>query len=367
MTTPIKIGTIIDDRYRIKKSVGSGGQGEVFLVEDVVDDNKCKALKTLREEILPQNLKRMKTEVRALQTVRSTSVIAMLDTNLEQYSSGQDTPPYFVTEYAQFGTLRKHNYFNGEIDLSLKLFRRICEGVKAIHEAEVIHRDLKPSNILLFENEKDIRIGDFGICYIDLEEDTERATRIREKVGPLYFAAPEQTSLPPSFTKKSDIYSLGRILYYMITGIYEYVPGEDYTPVAIHLGLKSSHPVDDFIQKAISFDPKQRQVDIDAVVREVDDLLGKIGDETPKFRMLKIQARIMKYIQSDSYHDASLEDILDHLKNFYQIDYQPTTVRNPFIYTGLRWSEFVDRVEVALEQLEGANLLEFRRGSYTAK
>lgn len=367
MTTPIKPGAIINDRYRVKEAVGAGGQGEVFRVEDIVDNNKTKALKTLREEILPQNLKRMKTEVRALQTVQSTGVITILDTNLDQYSLGQDIPPYFVTEYARFGTLKKHNYFNGEIDLSLRLFRRICEGVKAVHAAGVIHRDLKPSNILLFDNEKDIRIGDFGICYVDLEEDEERATRIREKVGPLYFSAPEQTSLPPSFTKKSDIYSLGRILHFMITGVYEYAPGEDYTPISIHLGMKSSHPVDGFIQKATSFDPKYRQADVDSVISNIDELLGKIDNDTPKFRMSKLQARIMKYIQSDLDHGADLEDILHYLKNFYQIDYQPMAFQNPLIYTGIRWSEFANRVEIALEQLEEANLLEFRRGNYSSK
>jgi serine/threonine protein kinase len=58
--------------------------------------------------------------------------------------------------------------------------------VLAVHAAEIIHRDLKPSNVLLVEHEKDVRVGDFGLCYIDLEEDKERATAIREKVGPLF-------------------------------------------------------------------------------------------------------------------------------------------------------------------------------------
>ena len=263
--------------------------------------------------------------------------------------------------------MRNHNYYNGEISLSLRLFRNLCEGVSDIHRSGIIHRDLKPSNILLVEDEKDLRIGDFGICYIDLEIDKNRTTKIREKVGPLFFAAPEQTSLPPTFTQKSDIYSLGRILYFLITGNYEFSPSEDYIPITVHLGIKEADPIDNLISNMISFDPKGRPGSLDEVIQIIDKLLG---NQEPKadLKLSKMQRRIMKYIESDKGFDAELEDILDYLSNFYDIkqDSGVSSIVSPFAIVGkMKWTTFADRVEGSLDQLEKAGLLIFKRGSYS--
>jgi eukaryotic-like serine/threonine-protein kinase len=166
-STSLQPGKIIGERFRVKKTLGQGGQGEVYLVEDTIENNSYKALKTLRKGILPQKLQRMKTEVAALKSIDSRYVLRLESTNLDTYEQDSDEVPYFVTELAKYDTLTKHNYYVGEIEISLKLFRGICEGVMAIHKAGIIHRDLKPSNILLMDNEKDVRIGDFGICYIN--------------------------------------------------------------------------------------------------------------------------------------------------------------------------------------------------------
>ncbi|MCI0579175.1 MAG: serine/threonine protein kinase [Chloroflexi bacterium] len=364
-------GTIIDNRYRVHSQLGQGGQGQVFLVEDSIHDNAHKALKTLSREIMPQNLERMRREVKALQGTSSPFVLSIEDSNLESYRPGQDVPPYFVSEYAKYGTLRQHNYFNGEIELSLRIFQNICEGVKAIHHAGVIHRDLKPSNILLVSHEKDIRIGDFGICYIDLEIDQERATQIREKVGPMYFAAPEQTSLPPNFTQKSDIYSLGRILYYLITGRYQFTPAEEYVPVTVQIGMRTFHPVDDLIKRLISFDPRERPESVDQVIDAVDRLLGKNSDEKPTFELSKMQKRIMKYLGSAPHVEATFNEILEYLSGFYGVTRQPEPTTDAimffraFNYAQSNWEDLADRVEASLEQLEEAGLVAFFRGSYS--
>ena len=161
----------------------------------------------------------------------------------------------------------------GEPRFCLKLFRRICEGVLVIHEQGIIHRDLKPSNILLVNDEKDIRIGDFGICYIDIEKDEHRITSIREMVGPVYFSAPEQTLLPPDFSTWSDIYSLGRILYFMLTGRYKFSPSSGYLPVAKMLQDPQLGRLDKLIVRMISFDPKNRPASVKTIIKELDDIL----------------------------------------------------------------------------------------------
>ncbi|KPK74918.1 MAG: hypothetical protein AMJ89_05220 [candidate division Zixibacteria bacterium SM23_73] len=359
-------GQLIDDRFKVVELIGKGGQGEVYLVEDVIENNLKRALKKLRTEFLPKDLDRMKKEVLALKNIGSDRVIPITATNLDEYEHSSEQVPYFVMEFARYGTLNKHNYYKGEIELSLRLFRNICEGVSDIHEKGVIHRDLKPSNILLVENEKDLRVSDFGICYIDLEDDKKRATKIREKVGPMYFAAPEQTSLPPTFSKRSDIYSLGRLLHFLITGIYEFSPGDDYVPVTVQLGLKDAHPVDDLIKKMISFDPKGRPDDVRDVIREIDKLLG-IKEEKSPLRLTKLQKRILKYVESDRFSGARIEEILDYISNFYDIErgteFTPPALR--FLSGKMSWSQFAELVENSLEQLEEAGILTFKRGEYS--
>ena len=360
-------GKVIDDRFKIVKPSGKGGQGEVYLVHDMIENNAKRALKTLRRDFLPKDLERMKSEVNALKGINSNFVMPIISTNLDGDLNDPNQVPYFVTDYARYGTLRTHNYYNGEITLSLRLFRNLCEGILDIHKAGVIHRDLKPSNILLVENEKDVKVGDFGICYLDLEDDEKRATKIREKVGPIYFAAPEQTSLPPNFTKKSDIYSLGRILYFLITGVYEFTPADDYVPVTIQLGKKDSDPVDNLIGKMISFDPKARYDTAEEVIAQINKILGN-KQERPRLKLSKMQRRIMKFLESDKESEATIEDILDYLSNFYDIrqasDMSP--VLSPFeAYGKLRWSKFADMAENSLDQLEEEGLLNFRRGSYS--
>ena len=355
---------LIADQFRIVKSLGKGGQGEVYLVEDIINNNCHKALKTLCKEILPQNLQRFKREVAALKSINSRYILSIESTNLDSYQINSEETPYYVTKVAKHGNLREHNYYIGEIELSLKLFRDICEGVMVIHKAGIIHRDLKPSNILLVENEKDIHIGDFGLCYIDLEEDEKRATKIRETVGPIFFAAPEQTSLPPNFTQKSDIYSLGRILYFLVTGHYEFKPGDEYVPITIKLGINKSHPIDTFIQKLISFEPKNRPDSVKELILEIDKLL-KIEGEESSLELSDMQRRIIKYLKSFSLRSVSLKAILEYLANFYGVDKKPYSPLEP--YTSASWSNFADSVDNSLEQLEEAGLIIFEHGEYRCK
>jgi len=362
----MKKGHIITERYRVLDEIGKGGQGTVYLVEDRVDQNTKRAIKVYERDLLPSDKtwRRIQDEVDALQRIDSERVVTIIDTNISADTRDLDEPPYIVMELAKFQNLRKHNYFMKDIELSLRLFRLICEGVKDIHSAKILHRDLKPSNILIVEDERDLKVGDFGICYIGLEEDEKRATNVREKVGPLFFAAPEQTSLPPTFSERSDIYSLGRLLYFMITGEYEHSPSDDYTPVSIHLGLTKSHPVDELIQGMMSFDPRQRPKSVADVIVKIHKLLDEGQEELAPFRLTKIQKRILKYIRSNDPPRASFGEILQYISDFYQIETKSSLISPPWISGGVRWEKLADQVENSLEQLEEAGILKFQKGDY---
>lgn len=362
-------GKIIADRFKVVDKIGEGGQGTVYKVHDTVNDNKEAALKILKRKYLPKDIKRMKNEAEVLSGINSDNIIKIISTNLDK--SDEDdfkSEPYIVMEYARYGTLREHNYFNGEIDFSLKLFKKICQGVSDLHNKDVIHRDIKPSNILLVNDEKDIKVGDLGLCFINLENESERAaeiSKIREKVGAIYFAAPEQTSLPPTYTMKSDIYSLGRILHYMITGEYAFKPTDEYLPVSVSLGLQNTHPVDNLIKKMISFDPKDRPNSIDNVISEIDELLGNKKTELD-FKPTKMHMRIIKFVKSDGISPATTVDILHYVANFYDIDHDYNLLTAGLLGSPkISWSTFAVKVETCLNQLENAGFLMFSRGNYS--
>jgi len=359
-------GMIIDERFRIDQKIGSGGQGEVYQATDLTNKSSPVALKIYHRRSFPKEkfLSRVQQEVEALQKVLSPQVIQLISSNIESLKENPSSIPYIVTEFAKHGNLRQHDFYVGEIELSLRLFRSICQGVRDIHRAGILHRDLKPSNILMVSSEKDIKIGDFGICLIGLDEDKDRATKLREKVGPIYFAAPEQTTLPPTFTKKSDIYSLGRILHYLITGDYEFTPTEEYKPVTVYIGGTEPQKVDDLIQNMISFDPKYRPADLDAVIKTVDELLQTDTLEKEKLQLTQLQQRAIKYLRSDFTNEATIHEILDYLSAFYDVIHHA----GPFDYFisggSMKWSSFASQCEQQLNQLEDAGVVYFTKGRY---
>ncbi|MFI5322988.1 MAG: protein kinase [Thermodesulfobacteriota bacterium] len=97
------------------------------------------------------------------------------------------------------------------------MFQQICEGVAYAHTKGVIHRDLKPDNIFLRTRKGPVVVGDFGICY--LEQDGKRITLTDEAVGPRNFIAPElEDGRLELISTKCDVYSLGKILYWLLSG-----------------------------------------------------------------------------------------------------------------------------------------------------
>lgn len=280
-------------------------------------------------------------------------------------SDPESTTPYYVMPLAKHSTLKEHDYFTGEIGLSLRFFRPLCETMAAVHAAGILHRDLKPGNVLLVDSEKDLQVADFGLCYLELENDADRATKIREKVGPMFFAAPEQTSLPPHFSPRGDIYSLGRILHFMISGVYEILPASDYIPVST--GAESTGQLtlaDRLIQRMTAFDPKGHPETLAAVINEIDQFLGTTA-QAPSLKLTRVHHRIMKYLGSDFDVDVDLSEILEYMANFYDIEYEPKWI-DQFQHFSMKipWSRFAATIETALDQLVEAGLLRFRRGAY---
>lgn len=362
-----KIGEILYNRYEICRILGEGGQGCVYHVKDSLEQNVGKALKLLNDYSNEQRIARMKKEVKALQTLNSNYLIRVQETNINDYEE-RNEEPYFTTDLAKYQTLADHNYYKGEFRLCLKLFEKICLGVKVIHENGYIHRDLKPKNILLMKDEQDVCIGDFGLCYNDFDDDSDKVTKFREQVGSVYFAAPEQTAIPRKYTSKSDIYSLGCILYFLLTGGEKITPMGDYDPVTVKLSITKPHSVDNFIQKLTKADPNVRP-DIENVLKEISCLLDEQDKNTKyELELTQTQQRILRFIDSYSPRSVNIGSIINYLADMRGIE-KPEQGFSLFAspYKTIQWEQLSEMVENYLIQMQDAGYLIFERGEYRLK
>src|SRR5205823_72295 len=138
--------------------------------------------------------------------------------------------PFFVAEYCAASDLSRANLSGKDLLAKLRIFRQVCDAVSAAHKADILHRDLKPPNIFI-RGDGSVVVGDFGLC-IDLNDIKERATHTMEGVGAERYIAPEVAKgRVPEPQPTSDIYSLGKVLYFILSGRTlareEYAEGED--------------------------------------------------------------------------------------------------------------------------------------------
>ncbi|HVH70943.1 MAG TPA: serine/threonine-protein kinase, partial [Candidatus Dormibacteraeota bacterium] len=201
-------GQILAERYRVVALVGRGGMGEVFRAEDL-KLGQIVAMKFLPERLSQDAaaLGRFDAEVRNARQVSHPNVCRVFDI-------GETDSALFLTmEYVDGEDLASVVRRIGRLspDKATEIARQICAGLAAAHERGVIHRDLKPANVML-DGAGKIRITDFGLAGIALSIRGEEA-----RAGTPAYMAPEQLA-GKEITPKSDIYSLGLILYEILTG-----------------------------------------------------------------------------------------------------------------------------------------------------
>jgi serine/threonine-protein kinase len=206
---------VVLDRYRIVALIGRGGMGEVYRAEDLTLSQTV-AIKFLPESLFqdPVSLERFYTEVRIARQVSHPNICRVFDI-------GQvDGVPFITMEYVDGEDLASLVRRIGRVspDKAVEIARQICAGLAAAHDRGVVHRDLKPSNIMLDGSGK-VRVMDFGLAGI--------AALIRGAevcAGTPAYMAPEQLA-GKEVTPKSDIYSLGLVLYEVLTAKRAYDAG----------------------------------------------------------------------------------------------------------------------------------------------
>jgi len=203
----IKIGQIIS-HYKILSKLGAGGMGEVYLAEDTKLPRKV-ALKFLAQAYadFPEFKARFKREAEAAAAIRHPNIIVIHE--IGEFANR----PYFVMEYIEGESLgeliaRKELQVHEVIDILIQF----CEGLKKAHQQGVIHRDVKPSNILI-DHDGLVKIVDFGLAKL---RDGSKITEEGARMGTIPYMSPEQ-DLGQELDQRSDIFSLGVVLYELIT------------------------------------------------------------------------------------------------------------------------------------------------------
>lgn len=203
-------GTLISERYEIESCLGTGGMGCVYRAMDRVLENRKVALKILHKDIARDKAleKRFLREVQLMHSVNHPNVVRTFDVGRDEGVL------YFTMEFIEGTSL--YNIVNSGAQLDVQrvagLAVQICQGLEAIHAADIVHRDLKPANILVAAKDQ-IKITDFGVARPKSSELTQHT----EMLGSVDYMAPEVWQGKP-LTRSVDLYSLGIILYQLVTG-----------------------------------------------------------------------------------------------------------------------------------------------------
>ncbi|HEY4880055.1 MAG TPA: serine/threonine-protein kinase, partial [Candidatus Acidoferrales bacterium] len=206
-------GATLADRYRIVSPLGKGGMGEVYRAEDM-KLGQTVALKFLPQSLAknPEALSQFTREVRLTRQISHPNVCRVFDIGEIPGADGK-VHTFLTMEFVDGEDLASLMRRIGRLpsDKALEIARQTCAGLAAAHEQEIIHRDLKPANVML-DGRGRVRITDFGLAGIsaELQDDHERA-------GTPAYMSPEQFS-GGDITPKSDLYSLGLVLYEIFTG-----------------------------------------------------------------------------------------------------------------------------------------------------
>src|SRR5215208_3724699 len=218
------VGMCLNGRYRLEAQIGSGGMSTVYRAFDTTLERQV-AVKLMHREIASDSdqLERFRREARSVAQLSHPHIVGVIDAGEE------DGRPYIVLEYVEGETLKERIRRMGRlpIDEAIAYAIEIARALGAAHARGIVHRDIKPQNVLVDE-EGSAKVTDFGIAR-SLEE--EGLTADGRVLGTTDYVSPEQ-ALGHAVNGRSDIYSLGIVLYEMLVGDVPF-PGENQVSVAM--------------------------------------------------------------------------------------------------------------------------------------
>ena len=315
--------------YKILEKLGEGGMGVVYKAQDLTLD-RFVAIKFLPSHLSdsPDNKSRFMQEAKATASLNHPNILNVFEV------VEQDGTMCLVMELLDGQTLKSYltNLKTGSgvpVQQALTWATMIAQGLKAAHEKNIVHRDIKPQNIMLMRGGGQLKIMDFGLAKL---KSAASITKTGTSIGTLSYMSPEQAQGIPA-DHRSDIWSLGVVLYEMLTGELpfkaEHEAGLSYLIVNEELtmpstlDLKISQQVDNVVQKMLEKDPGKRFGNIDEVIKTLE-LVRKAIETTATASKTKAIAvlpfdNISPEKESDYFCDGLMGELIANLSRLKDI------------------------------------------------
>lgn len=237
-------------RYEIRGHIGAGGMGLVYLAQDTSELNRTVALKLLPPDIAtdPKRMQRFIREARTVSGLNHPNVLTIYEFGVH------DSIRFMAMEYVDGVTLRDHLNDNGRLNLHevLDIAMQVAAALNAAHEAHVIHRDIKPENIMLRRRDGIVKVLDFGLAKpVKHDGDSGETSELLHTetgivMGSVSYMSPEQSRALKTLDYRTDIWSLGVVLYEMISGELPF-EGKDLFKQIIAIQEESHTPLSELV------------------------------------------------------------------------------------------------------------------------
>ena len=278
-------GQKINDRYQIIKTIGEGGMANVYLAYDTILDRNV-AVKVLRGDLATDEkfVRRFQREALSASSLSHPNIV-------EVYDVGEDNGSYYIVmEYIEGKHLKQLLKKRGNLTLTevVDVMLQVTDGMSAAHDSYIIHRDIKPQNIMILENGL-IKITDFGIA---MALNSTQLTQTNSVMGSVHYLPPEQAS-GKGATIQSDVYSMGILMYELLTGTLPF-RGDNAVEIALK-HIKEPFPtvrdkvnnlpqsIENIIMRATAKNVKNRYADAKEMHDDLKTALSDSRASEPKF------------------------------------------------------------------------------------
>ena len=311
------ISKVLGKRYEILEKIGTGGMGNVYKAHDRRLD-RIVAIKILKLEYNDDSnfIRKFKRESLAAASISHPNIVSIFDVGSETIDD--DVVHYIVMEYIDGKTLKELINEDGRLPekRALNYALQIAEALKMAHSKHIVHRDIKSQNIMVTKDDR-VKVTDFGIARV---ADNTTVTATNAVMGSVHYFSPEQAR-GAKVDNRSDIYSMGIVLYEMLTGT---LPFDADNPVSVALmqvqtnmprpsdKVKSLSPgVDDLVLKMTRKDPNKRYKDVYDLIKDIKSILVNVR-------------------------------VIEPLSNYQKADIDATVIENP-IYQPSNEKRYVNR------------------------
>ena len=307
----INKGELVDNRYKIISSIGEGGMANVYLAWDTILEREV-AVKILRGDLADDDkfVRRFQREANSASSLKHPNIV-------EMYDVGEDNGKYFIVmEYVNGKTLKSLIKKRGALNLNeaVDIMLQLTSGIACAHDSYIIHRDIKPQNIMILEDGR-VKITDFGIA---MALNNNELTQTNSVMGSVHYLPPEQAS-GSGCTIKSDIYSLGILMFELFTGRVPF-KGDNAVEIAIkhmkepipsvcNINPNIPQSIENIILKACAKNPKNRY---DSVYEMYNDL--KVALEPEHANDLRVTYRYPEHVVDEEKEVEKLESNLENVE-----------------------------------------------------